>query len=53
MALIKNDMPPRLLGLGLNFMLPELVVDPDERTRLRKFRAAFRMRKSSRRACWP
>ena len=41
MALIKNDMPPRLLGLGLNFMLPELVVDPDERTRLQKFRAAF------------
>jgi len=42
MALIKNDMPPRLLGLGLNFMLPELVVDPDERARLQKFRTAFR-----------
>ena len=41
MALIKNDMPPRLLGLGLNFMLPELVVDPDERARLQKFRTAF------------
>ena len=41
MALIKNDMPPRLLGLGLNFMLPELVVDPDERARLEKFRTAF------------
>jgi branched-chain amino acid transport system substrate-binding protein len=41
MALIKNDIPPRLLGLGLNFMLPELVVDPDEKARLQKFRTAF------------
>jgi branched-chain amino acid transport system substrate-binding protein len=41
MALIKNDMPPRLLGLGLNFMLPELVVDPDEQARLQKFRTTF------------
>jgi branched-chain amino acid transport system substrate-binding protein len=41
MALIKNDMPPRLLGLGLNFMLPELVEDPDARSHLEKFKAAF------------
>jgi branched-chain amino acid transport system substrate-binding protein len=41
MALIKNDMPPRLLGLGLNFMLPELIDDADERARLQKFRTVF------------
>ncbi len=41
MALIKNDMPPRLLGLGLNFMVPELIDNPAERTRLEKFRSAF------------
>ena len=41
MALIKNDMPPRLLGLGLNYMVPELVNNPEERARLEKFRSAF------------
>ncbi len=46
MALIKNDMPPRLLGLGLNFMLPELIADRDERARLEKFRTAFQKAKN-------
>jgi ABC-type branched-subunit amino acid transport system substrate-binding protein len=41
MALIKNDMPPRLLGLGLNFMVPELIDNAAERARLEKFRTAF------------
>jgi branched-chain amino acid transport system substrate-binding protein len=41
MALIKDDLPPRLLGLGINFMVPDLISDPDERAHLQKFRAAF------------
>ena len=53
MALIKNDMPPRLLGLGLNFMVPELIVNPAERTRLEKFRTAFQEARKQRQACLP
>jgi branched-chain amino acid transport system substrate-binding protein len=45
MATIKNDLPPRLLGLGLNFMLPELIDDADERANLLKFQAAFQQAK--------
>src|ERR1700722_1298829 len=41
MALIKDDLPPRLLGLGLNFMVPELIENPDQRAHLEKFRTAF------------
>jgi branched-chain amino acid transport system substrate-binding protein len=45
MATIKNDIPPRLLGLGLNFMLPELIDDADERANLQKFQSAFQQAK--------
>jgi ABC-type branched-subunit amino acid transport system substrate-binding protein len=33
-AVIKNDMPPRLLGLGLRSIVPELVSDPRNRARI-------------------
>ncbi|HUC50090.1 MAG TPA: ABC transporter substrate-binding protein [Xanthobacteraceae bacterium] len=41
MALIRNDMPPRLLGLGLNSMVPESVKDPDEKARIEHFEKAY------------
>lgn len=41
MALIKNDMPPRLMGLGLNSMVPEFVSDPAEKTRIEYFQKSF------------
>lgn len=41
MALIKNDMPPRLLGLGLNSMVPEFVSDPQEKARAEYFKKSF------------
>jgi branched-chain amino acid transport system substrate-binding protein len=41
MALIKTDMPPRLLGLGLNSMVPEFVSDPGEKARIQYFKQSF------------
>jgi len=41
MALIKNDMPPRLMGLGLNSMVPEFVSDPEEKARIEYFKQSF------------
>lgn len=41
MALIRNDMPPRLLGLGLNSMVPETVKDPDEKARIEYFEKSY------------
>jgi ABC-type branched-subunit amino acid transport system substrate-binding protein len=41
MALIKDDLPPRLLGLGLNFMVPELIESAKQRARLQQFQAVF------------
>jgi branched-chain amino acid transport system substrate-binding protein len=41
MALIRNDMPPRLLGLGLNSMVPESVKDPDEKARIEYFEKSY------------
>ena len=41
MALIKNDMPPRLLGLGLNMLVPELVKNPKEQERIDSFKKSF------------
>jgi len=41
MALIKSDMPPRLLGLGLNSMVPEFVSDPAEKARIEYFKTSF------------
>lgn len=41
MALIRNDMPSRLLGLGLNSMMPEFVTDPSERARIQYFQKSY------------
>jgi branched-chain amino acid transport system substrate-binding protein len=41
MSLIKTDMPPRLLGLGLNSMVPEFVKDPDEKARIEHFKQSY------------
>jgi branched-chain amino acid transport system substrate-binding protein len=41
MALIKNDMPPRLLGLGLNMLVPELVENHKEQERINDFKTSF------------
>ena len=40
-ALIRNDMPRRLLGLGLNSMVPEYVTDPQEKARIQSFNTSF------------
>lgn len=41
MALIRNDMPPRLLGLGLNSMVPEFVSDPVQKARIEYFKQSY------------
>jgi branched-chain amino acid transport system substrate-binding protein len=41
MALIRNDMPRRLLGLGLNSMVPELVKDPQSGARIEAFKQSY------------
>ncbi len=41
-ALIKNDMPRRLLGLGLKGVVPELVTDATDRAHLESFAAAYK-----------
>ncbi len=41
MALIRNDMPPRLLGLGLNSMVPEFVTDPAQKARIEYFAKSY------------
>lgn len=40
-ALIKNDMPKRLLGLGLKGMVPELLTDRAERERVLYFAKSY------------
>jgi branched-chain amino acid transport system substrate-binding protein len=40
-AVIKNDMPPRLLGLGLRSIVPELVSDPRNRARIDYFEKSY------------
>jgi branched-chain amino acid transport system substrate-binding protein len=40
-AVIKNDMPPRLLGLGLRSIVPELVSDPQNRARIDYFEKSY------------
>lgn len=41
MTLIRNDMPPRLLGLGLNSMVPEAITDPAEKARIQYFKTSY------------
>jgi branched-chain amino acid transport system substrate-binding protein len=41
MALIRNDMPRRLLGLGLNSMVPEFVTDAREKARIESFDRSY------------
>jgi branched-chain amino acid transport system substrate-binding protein len=41
MALIKNDMPPRLMGLGLNMLVPDLVKNPKQQERIATFQKSF------------
>jgi branched-chain amino acid transport system substrate-binding protein len=45
MALIRNDMPPRLLGLGLNGMVPEFVTDQKEKARIEYFKQSYQAAK--------
>jgi branched-chain amino acid transport system substrate-binding protein len=44
-ALIRNDMPQRLLGLGLKGVVPELLADPAERERVAYFARAWQSAK--------
>lgn len=41
LALIKNDMPPRLLGMGVKSMVPEMVTDPEDRARIEYFTKSY------------
>lgn len=41
MALIRNDMPPRLLGMGVKSMVPETVTDPEEKARIEYFTKSY------------
>lgn len=38
---IKNDMPPRLFGLGMRSIVPELVTDPENRQRVDYFEKSY------------
>jgi len=40
-AVIKNDMPPRLLGLGLRSIVPALVADAQNRARIDYFEKSY------------
>jgi branched-chain amino acid transport system substrate-binding protein len=40
-AVIKNDMPPRLLGMALRSIVPELVSDPKDRARIEYFQKSY------------
>jgi branched-chain amino acid transport system substrate-binding protein len=46
MELIRNDLPPRLLGLGLNCMVPDFVTSPAERARIEHFSKSYEAKKS-------
>lgn len=41
MALIRNDLPPRLLGLGLNCMVPDFVSSSAEKARVEYFKQSY------------
>ena len=41
MALIRNDMPPRLLGMGVKSMVPETVTNPEEKARIEHFTKSY------------
>jgi branched-chain amino acid transport system substrate-binding protein len=40
-SVIKDDMPPRLLGTGLTAVAPDLITDPDERKRIDYFVTSY------------
>jgi branched-chain amino acid transport system substrate-binding protein len=41
LALIRNDMPPRLMGMGIKSMVPAAVTDPEERARVEHFKTSY------------